>query len=211
MCIVRRGLRQIFSTSGTPETAGSCRNWFTNSRKRQRPWSEHQPGRGGRVVTRVCVAHCMPVGLCWVSPSDEVSMYVYTDVHNNPLHMRRWSRGEGGEGGGGAPPRLGRGKCASRTAVQFSRQSPTCLDALRFPCQGLASQLTTNSGTTRLELAGKDITAEDCKARCPQGTLQPKTGMLAVDDRPHIHQNRVLMSFWLESRREALADVPNAL
>ena len=68
------------------------------------------------------------------------------------LHLRRWpvgGRGGEGEGGGagrqdctvraanepsptslsGALPRLGRGKCASRTAVPFSGQSLTYLDA----------------------------------------------------------------------------------
>ena len=73
----------------------------------------------------------------------------------------------------GARPRLGRGKCASRTAVPFSGQSPTCFHAPWFPCQALASELTTNSGTTRLGLGHRHVTAEDCKARCPQGTLQP--------------------------------------
>ena len=69
--------------------------------KRHRPWSAHQPGRGGRgsgragvplcpgreeqlmfegVVTRICAAHCVPVGLCWVGPSDEVTIYTLSSI-----------------------------------------------------------------------------------------------------------------------------------
>ena len=50
--------RILVCTSGAPETAGSCRNWFTKSRKRQRPWSAHKPGRDGRGLAgsgRTCV------------------------------------------------------------------------------------------------------------------------------------------------------------
>ena len=68
------------------------------------PWIAHQPGRGGRglagsgracvplclgraeqlmfegVVTRIRVAHCVPVGLCWAGSSDEVTIYTLSSV-----------------------------------------------------------------------------------------------------------------------------------
>ena len=66
--------------------------------------------------------------------------------------------------------------------MPFSGQSPTCLDAQWFSCQGLTSQLTTNSGTTRLNLQDQDITAEECQARCPQGhcSLRPVCSQLTI-------------------------------
>ena len=67
--------------------------------------------------------------------------------------------------------------------MPFSGQSPMCFHAPWFPCQMLAWQLTTNSGTTtRLELAGEDITAEDCQAWCPQGhcSLRPACSQLTI-------------------------------